>query len=162
MRKSVHAWNVESSIDTPFQAEQGCTIYRLRNIGYGYERCLISSCHWQEIKSATVNKSGLENADIIVAYIPYDSTVVQFTSDDKSKETTIQGLYPIIDVDHSKASQDIIVKGPCDFIFDNSSEKSASDSYKRFIDIYETHTVKNIERFFYGPQDLWHIKITAR
>ena len=103
-------------------------------------------------------KSGMQNADGIAIYIPSNALVLApndflFPSN---------GLFPNADISPLCPSQDIIVKGECNFIFDNSSDRSVSESLKSLRDKYEIHTVMSIDRLLYGPADLQHIKVSAR
>ena len=132
------------------------TLYRFN--GKGFDRLIIPHCHWQECKAANVLKSGMQSADGIVIYIPSNALVLApnnllFPSNRLFLNADISPLSP---------SQDIIVKGECNFIFDNSSDRSVSESLKALRDKYEIHTVMSIDRLLYGPADLQHIKVSAR
>ena len=119
-----------------------CTIYR--HNGKGFDRYYISACHWQENKAANVLKSGNQNADGITVYIPADVWLASFGT------TTLN------------PAKDIIIKGMCSFIFDNSSDKSTSESLKLLRENYEIHTIMSFDRKLYGSPNLQHIKISAR
>ena len=126
------------------------TLYRFN--GKGFDRLIIPYCHWQECKAANVLKSGMQNADGIAIYIPSNALVL----------APNDFLFPSADISPLCPSQDIIVKGECNFIFDNSSDRSVSESLKSLRDKYEIHTVMSIDRLLYGPADLQHIKVSAR
>lgn len=137
-------------------ADTMLTLYRFN--GKGFDRYVIPQCHWQECKAANVLKSGMQNADGIFIYIPSNALVLApnnflFPSDSLLLSADISPLCP---------SQDIIVKGECNFIFDNSSDRSVSESLKTLRDKYEIHTVMSIDRLLYGSADMQHIKISAR
>lgn len=137
-------------------ADTMLTLYRFN--GKGFDRYVIPQCHWQECKAANVLKSGMQNADGIVIYIPSNALVLApnnflFPSDRLFLNADISPLCP---------SQDIIVKGECNFIFDNSSDRSVSESLKALRDKYEFHTVMSIDRLLYGSADMQHIKVSAR
>lgn len=132
------------------------TLYRFN--GKGFDRLIIPHCHWQECKAANVLKSGLQNADGIVIYIPLKALVL---TPDKLLLPS-KHLFLNADISPINPSQDIIVKGECNFIFDNSSDSSVSESLKTLRNKYEIHTVMSIDRLLYGPADLQHIKVSAR
>ena len=124
---------------------ESCTLY-LKD-GNGFTRYFVPKCHWQESKASNVLKSGLQNADGITVYI-FENSI-----DDE-----------LINVLNSRrsAAQDIIVKGECDFTFDNSSPQSASQSLKALNSEYDVHTVMSIDRLLYGSPDMRHFKLSAR
>lgn len=132
------------------------TLYRFN--GKGFDRLIIPHCHWQECKAANVLKSGMQNAGGIVIYIPLKTLVL---TPDKLLFPS-KHLFLNADISPINPSQDIIVKGECNFIFDNSSDSSVSESLKTLRDKYEIHTVMSIDRLLYGPADLQHIKVSAR
>lgn len=138
------------------KTDASCTLYRKYN--GGYIRYRVAECHWQERKAANVVKSGQQSADSVVVYIPATAMILGpgdavFPSAE---------LYPLIDTTHQKATEDIIVKDICDFEFNNSTEQSVSDSLRSLRDQYEFYTIMSVDRLFYGPIHLQHIKISAR
>ncbi len=137
-------------------ADTMLTLYRFN--GKGFDRYVIPQCHWQECKAANVLKSGMQNADGIVIYIPSNALVLApnnflFPSDSLFLNADISPLCP---------SQDIIIKGECNFTFDNSNDRSVSESLKQLRNKYDIHTVMSIDRLLYGPADMQHIKVSAR
>lgn len=120
-------------------AQASCTLYKYN--GIGFDRHYISSCHWQENRASNVLKSGLESADSVTVYIQNESlTVVPET-----------------------ASFDMLVKGECDFEFDNTNPQTVSESMKEFRKQYPHFvTVSSIDNKLYGLKELQHIKISAR
>lgn len=124
------------------KGETTFTLYRAN--GDGYDRFVIPNSHWQECKASNVIKSGLQNADSVVIYIPYSSIYV----DD-------------VDVTPQNTSKDMIVKGVCDFVFDNTFDQSISESFREFKRKYKPLTVNSIDRKLYGSKALQHIKISA-
>lgn len=138
------------------RTDTSCTLYRKQN--GGYIRIRVLECHWQERKAANVLKSGQQNADSITVYIPA-SAMILFPGNAIVPATD---LFPMIDTTHQKAAEDIIVKGECLYEFDNTSEKTVSDSLKELRNSYEFHTIMSVDRLFYGPLPLQHVKISAR
>lgn len=122
-----------------------CTLF-LKN-GNGFDPYFIERCHWQESKASNVLRSGLQNADGITVYF-FESTI----DDD------------LINVLNSRrnAAQDIIIKGECNFTFDNSTQQTAAQSLKTLNSEYDVHTVMSIDRLLYGSPEMHHFKISAR
>ena len=113
---------------------------------------------WQELKASNVLKSGNVNADGITVYIPASSSVLApngflYPSNE---------LFTNMDILPQNAAKDIIVKGACKFVFDNTSDKAASESLKKLRETSDIHTVMSIDRLLYGLPELQHIKISAR
>lgn len=136
--------------------DEFCTVYRFN--GSGFDRYYGAPCHWQESKAANVLRSGEQSADGIMVYIPADALF--FTPNNAIFSAA--DLYPNINTVHQNASKDIIVKGKCDFLFDNSSESSVSECFKQMKSQYEVHTIMSVDRLLYGSKELQHIKISAR
>lgn len=121
-----------------------CTLYRYN--GIGFDRVFFSKCHWQENRAANVLKSGLQTADSVTVYISADIAGGNLT----------QGT-------GRSASKDIIVKGDCQFEFDNSSQQTVSEDLNAFRKDYPEYlTVTSIDCKLYGIKELQHIKISAR
>lgn len=116
-----------------------CTLYQFN--GIGYDRIYIPAVMWQEHRSASVSKQGLQSADGVVIFIP------------KENAPKTASYSP---------TKDIIIKGACSFTFDNSSQKTVSDSLKVLRTQYQHFTVMTIDNKLYGSESLQHIKITAR
>ncbi len=136
--------------------ESSCTIYIHNKISF--DRYYIPKCHWQELKASNVLKSGNVNADGITVYIPASSSVLApngflYPSNE---------LFTNMDILPQNAAKDIIVKGECKFVFDNTSDKAASESLKKLRETSDIHTVMSIDRLLYGLPELQHIKISAR
>ena len=124
---------------------EDCTLF-LKN-GNGFESFYISRCHWQESEASNVLKSGLQNADGITVYI--------FIKDiDEELKHALET--------RRKAAQDVIVKGECNFTFDNSTPQTAAQSLKTLNADYNVHTVMHIDKLLYGSPDMQHFKISAR
>jgi hypothetical protein len=138
------------------RAESSCTVFKFN--GKGFDRCFVSSCHWQENKAKNVLKSGDQNADSVTVYIPADYSVI--TPDEIYVPS--DSLLANADIAPQIASKDIIVKGKCNIVFDNSNDKTVSESLKKLRSEYQFYTVMSIDRKLYGSKNLQHIKISAR
>lgn len=123
------------------KGESSCTVYKA-NKG-GFDRYFIPVCHWQENKASNVIKSGLQSADTVTVYVMEDDV----TNADCIPKTT---------------SKDMIVKGECDFVFDNTSSATISNSMKEFRLQYQFYTVSSVDNKLYGSKSLRHIKISAK
>ena len=132
------------------------TLYKFK--GTGFDRFVIPQCHWQESKAKTVIKSGMQNEGGIVVYVPAKALVL---APDGLLYPSAQLLLNA-DISPQSACKDIIVKGECNFIFDNSCDRAVSESLKSLLERCEIHTVMSIDRRLYGSPDLQHIKISAR
>lgn len=119
-----------------------CTLYHFN--GIGYDRYYISAVMWQEHRSASVSKQGLQSADDIVIYVPKECV-------SQTPQTATQN-----------PTKGIIVKGSCNFTFDNSSQQTVSESLKALRSKHQYFTVMSIDNKLYGSEDLQHIKISAR
>lgn len=132
-----------------------CTIY-LYN-GVGYDRFVVPYCHYQENKASNVVKSGLQNADGVTVYIPLDCLVL----------TPDSTLVPAVDLFPGKlnipkhTAQDMLIKGECDFVFDNTDQRTVSESMKKF-NSFDFHTIMSVDVKDYGSKPLQHIKISGR
>lgn len=138
------------------RTEACCTVYKSN--GNGYYRYFVPRCHWQENKARNVLKSGMQNADSVTIYIPANCMVISPSNN----------YYPSIDffanaeTVPNQAAQDIIVKGECNFTFNNTNQQSVSESLREFAKSNRYHTVMSIDRKLYGSKNLQHIKISAR
>ncbi|MDE6673018.1 MAG: hypothetical protein K2K16_12620, partial [Ruminococcus sp.] len=113
----------------------------------------------------------LKNADITLfekeKYIPHFISDVYF-SDSRGQIVAKNGvqisdniMIYIYSGDYLPKSGDIIVKNRCDFSFDDSSQKSTSESMKRFREKFPDFVVvKNVNDYRFGG--LPHIEVTAR
>lgn len=127
------------------QANESCTLY-LKN-GDGFDRFYIPHCHWQESKASNVLKSGMTSADGVTVYIFADDTSEAVKAVLTARKT---------------AAQDMIVKGECQFTFDNSTPQRLSESLKQLNAEYDVHTVMSIDKLLYGSKRLQHFKLSAR
>lgn len=122
-----------------------CTLY-IKD-GNGFNAYFVERCHWQESKASNVVKSGLQNADGIIVYIFVEGL------DDELKSVLES---------RRNAAQDVIVKGECNFTFDNSTPQTAAQSLKTLNAEYDVHTIMSIDRLLYGSPDLQHFKLSVR
>ena len=113
-----------------------CTLYKYNQKTGGYTRYFIQNVYWQEGHSKSIVNKLLESSD---------NTKVFFFSAQIVPETP---------------AKDILVKGNCEFEFDNTSESTISDSMKQFRQMYKFVTVSEISDFMFGG--LSHIEITAK
>lgn len=133
-----------------------CTVYLFN--GVGYDRFVVPHCHYQEDKANSVVKSGLQNTDSVTVYIPLDCLVT----------TPDNILLPALDLFPGrlnlpqKPTKDMVVKGESDFIFDNTDQKSVSDSMKEFSKTVDYHTIMSVDVKDYGSRHLQHIKISGK
>lgn len=114
-----------------------CTLYLFDKSTGGFTRHFISGVYWDSSKASNVLKSGLQSVDSTTVYL-YSDTVKPLT-----------------------ASKDMLVKGYCEFEFDNTSANTISESMKHFREQYPDFvTVSSIDDAMFGG--LPHIEISAR
>ncbi len=113
-----------------------CTLYRYDKETGGYTEHFISGIFWHENKAGNILKSGLQAADSTTVYLYSDAVVP---------------LCP---------AKDMLVKGKCDFVFDNTSPQTISESKKRFDTEYRHVTVMSIDHYMFGG--LPHIEVSAK
>lgn len=112
-----------------------CTLYRAS--GIGYERVYIPAVFWMESRGTALMKgANVEDVGITI-YIPE--------------------LYA--DLAPKTPMKDMFVKGKCKVEFDNTSEKTVSESM-RDLRYYSPAVVKAVDNKLYGTA-LRHIKVTA-
>lgn len=111
-----------------------CTLYRFENDGF--VRYVIKDVYWRENKAGNILKSGLSNADKATVYFYSDEVIPK------------------------NLAKDILVRGICPFEFDNTSQKSISESMKQFMSQYEYVTVMSVDNMMFGG--LPHIEISGR
>lgn len=108
-----------------------CTIYEKNS----YARHYIPDIYWNDSRGQTVTKNGVQIQDSLIVYIYDDSYLPR--------------------------AGDIIVKGECDYVFDTTSEQTASASMKAFREAYpDFAVVKNVNDCWFGG--LPHYEVTAR
>ena len=110
-----------------------CTLYRYNKDTGGYDRFLIPSVYWHESKGGNTLKSGLQTV--------HSTTVFIYASDTLPETPT----------------KDILVKGSCPFHFDNTSEKSISESFSSFRKQHKFVTVMSVDDCNFGSLPHWEI-----
>ena len=119
-----------------------CTLYHFNKLTQGYDRYYLSAVMWQESRTEKIGKQGVIVSDDVNIYVPKE----------------------IATFPKCELTRDMLVKGNIDFIFDNTSQKTVSESLKEFNHTYpESVTVLTYEdkNYSVGSQ-LDHIKLTAR
>ena len=108
-----------------------CTVYEKDN----FRRHFIRDVYWNDCRGMTVSKNGIQISDAVTVYI-YSG-------------------------DYIPKAGDLLVMGSSDFEFDSSSQKSASESMRKFRELYPGFaSVKSVNDCRYGG--LPHIEVTAR
>lgn len=108
-----------------------CTVYEKDN----FRRHFICNVYWNDCRGMTVSKNGIQISDAVTVYI-YSG-------------------------DYIPKAGDLLVRGNSDFEFDSSSQKSASESMKKFRELYPGFaSVKSVSDCRYGG--LPHVEVTAR
>lgn len=108
-----------------------CTVFEKDS----FVRRTIKDVFWNDSRGQTAIKNGIQISDSVLVYI-YSG-------------------------DYVPKAGDIIVKGDADFHFDNSSQKSVSESMKLFRELFPGFAVvKNVSDCRYGG--LPHIEVIAR
>lgn len=87
------------------------TLYHFEN--GKFIKSIIENCFYYDSKSASLSKTGMMNTDTF-------KVIISTNQDIKIKE-----------------GKDIVVKGICDFEFNNESEKTQSESLREFNSKYE-------------------------
>lgn len=113
-----------------------CTLYRYNKLTDGYDRFFIPSVYWHETKGDSIGKSGSDNQDSTTVYI-FSRCILPETP-----------------------AKDMLVKGNCSFYFDNTSQKSVSESFQKFRNQHRFVTVMKIADCFFGS--LPHCEISAK
>ena len=113
-----------------------CTLYRYNAKTQGYDRCFISDVYWHENRGGNVLKSGLQSIHGVTVFI-YEGCTLPATP-----------------------TKDMLVKGECLFEFDNSSQKTISESFTKFKGEHTFVTVMSIDDCSFG--NLQHWEITAK
>lgn len=108
-----------------------CTVYEHDT----FKRHYINGVYWNDSRGQTLTKNGIQISDSVVVYLYSD--------------------------DYVPRSGDLIVSGIADFVFDSSTQRSASESMKLFRAKYpDFAVVKSVSNCMFGG--LPHIEITAR
>lgn len=102
----------------------------------GYQRRYFEKAYWNESAEMKVSKSGITFNDSTTILL-YDNSELLFTS-----------------------GKDLIVKGNCNFEFDNSSEQTISESFRNFKRLYDYLSIQKVANLLFGG--LPHIEVTAK
>ncbi len=113
-----------------------CTLYKYDGATGGFIRHFISGVYWRENKTGNVLKGGLQTSDSTTVYLYSDNVVP------------------------STPTRDMLVKGNCDYTFNNTSEQTISQSLNQFRKSYNFVTVMSVENDMFGG--LPHIEISAK
>lgn len=113
-----------------------CTVYHQTESG-GYDREFIRECFWMDSRGASVTTGGFASEVGVIVYIP---------------EAYAPELI---------AGKDILVRGECPHVFDNSSPAAVSDGFAVLRKAYDIATVTAVDGKRYGSA-LRHIKVTAK
>ena len=113
-----------------------CTLYLYNKATQGLSRHIINGVYWRENKAGNVLRSGLQTAD---------STTIYLYSDDVKPLTV---------------AKDMLIRGVCDFEFDNTNQQTISESMRNFKNTYNAVTVMSIDDYMFG--NLPHIEISAK
>lgn len=100
-----------------------------------FAKHIIENVYWNDSRGQTATKNGIQITDSVTVYLYSDEYVPK--------------------------AGDIIIRGVTDFEFDNSSQKSASESMKLFRVMFsDSAVVKSVNNCMFGG--LPHIEIIAR
>lgn len=113
-----------------------CTVYR-KNANGGYDREFVPTCFWMDSRGASVKTGGVVGETGVTVYFPSRSA-------------------PTL-----TAQSDILVRGDCPHVFDNTSASSISSSLRVLAAAYDIVTVASVEDKRYGAT-IPHIKVVAK
>ena len=116
-----------------------CTIYlyfydEIEKVG-GYKKHYIPDCYWEESIGERVTKNGQGASNSLFFCIENPSIIPK------------------------SPTRDIVIKGYCDFDFDNASEATVSNSFKSLRKKYDFKTIMSCELLNFG--ELPHLEIHA-
>lgn len=120
------------------QTNADMTLYHLGE--KGYERQEILDVWWEHSKISNTEKTGMVNADAVTILIPLSSA-------------------PMLLVEIGK---DLVVKGICDFEFDNTSQASQSASLKELKQGREVFTVNAFDPLLFGSANMQHYELSCK
>lgn len=114
-----------------------CTVYH-KNTDGGYDREFIPACFWMDSRGASVTTGGVVPGVGVIVYFPADT----------APKLTAQG--------------DILVRGDCPHVFDNTSAASISASLTALRTTYDIATATDVDDKRYGGARLRHVKVVAK
>jgi hypothetical protein len=106
-----------------------------------FTRSVIKKVFWDEVKQSNIIKSGLTTADSVKIFIPSSSVP--------------DGL-------NLAAGKDLMVKGIIDFIFNNTSPQTISESLTTLKVINKVVTVSVVDDKTYGSPSMQHYEISCK
>ena len=113
------------------------TLYRYRESDGGYDRVFIPSCYWMETRGASVQTGAIRTGETAVVYIP---------------EAYARKVVP---------QRDLLVRGNCPHVFDNSSPVALSASFTALTESYGVVTAIECVDRLHGHA-LRHIEVHAK
>ena len=116
-------------------ANSDCTVYLFDKQTEGFVRKYAEKVYWCENKSGSIVKSGMQTSD---------STRVYFYDDNAPKTP----------------AKDMLVRGKCEFEFDNQTPQSIPESMKMFRAEYDFVTVMSIDDYMFGG--LPHMEVSVK
>lgn len=106
----------------------------------GYSRLYVPHVFWQEKEENEASKQGVTGENTVYIAIPND-------------EISQAAFQP---------KKDMVVKGNCGIIFDNSSDKGVSDSLKKLKKYSRVYEVLSASAKLYGSRNMHHYELNCR
>lgn len=118
------------------------TLYHFNPDYQGYERKVILSVFWSDTKQSNLIKSGM--TDVIAAKVLIPAESIES---------------PLL----VSTGKDLILKGICLFEFDNTSQRTISESIKQLREMQErVLTINSIDEKLYGSPSMRHYKLGCK
>lgn len=114
------------------------TLYKIED--GKYIRQAITGVYWFAVQQSNVNKSGLTNADRISIHIPISSA--------ESLEIA--------------TNKDLVVKGISELEFDNTDQRTQSESLRELKALHEVFTITAFDPKLYGSKRLQHYELSCK
>ncbi len=114
-----------------------CTVYRFSDSGY--ERVYIPACFWQDSHNVKTSPGAFVSVDETLVYIPEKYS----------------------DFAPKKPQKDLLVRGNCPHVFDNTSDATISAGLRALNSHFEVVTATSVANKCYGAA-LRHIKVVAK
>lgn len=108
--------------------------------GSGYERREIQEVWWEYSRISNMSRQGRTDADSVTILIP------EASAGDLSVT----------------AGKDLVVKGICEFEFDNTSQKAQSESLKALKEEHEVFMVNAFDPMLYGSEEIRHYELSCK
>ncbi len=113
-----------------------CTVYH-KNADGGYDREFVPACFWMDSRGASVQTGGIVPGVGVIVYFP----------EAVAPKLTAQG--------------DILVRGDCPHLFDDTTAATISAGLTALRTAYDIATVTDVDDKRYGTA-LRHVKVTAK